>query len=481
MTGLRRTFGMLAALSCGLYQAGTIAAVARPTAGRIAGNVGSTPRRAVFASSDEDFANQERGFYKPISTDLAHLTAREVDDAYAHGYRLLYAQIDLSAYRDADIPAAYLAQLDAAFALARRGGVKLIARAVYNDPEGETEYHDAKDAPLPRVLRHIAQLKPVWARNVDVLAFVQAGLIGAWGEWHTSSNDLTAPASRDRIMRALLDGAPASRFVQFRDPRYIQGWVPALPRLDAALSSGFRIGFHNDCFLASASDVGTFDADPEKRAAQQRYVDRLGDVAPFGGETCNASDEQGAAPRSSCAAIRDEGSRYNLTYLNDSYYRRGFQDRWIAQGCMAEIRRKIGYRIRLVQARHAASAVRGQRLKLDLLVHNDGWARIINARATQILLRDPASGHIRRLAASGSDPRRWMPGADSAASLEAAIPRDLAAGTYELWFAMPDADPRLANDPRFAIRPANADEPARAQRWDASLGAFRLGTRVTVN
>jgi hypothetical protein len=479
MTGTRRSLALLATISCCLCGNSGGASIATTGATRPADTAQSVT--ATFGSTDDEFANPERGFYKPIGTDLANLTAQEVSDAYAHGYRLLYAQIDLQAYRDSDIPEYILEKLDSAFALARRGGVKLIVRAVYNDPKGETDYHEAKDAPLPRVLHHIAQLKPVYARNVDVIAFVQAGLIGAWGEWHTSSNDLASPANRDRIMRALLDGAPASRFVQFRDPFYIQGWVPVPPRLPAALSGDFRIGFHNDCFLASTTDVGTFDADPRKRAAQQSYVDRLGDVAPFGGETCKASDEQGAAPRSSCAAIRAEGSRYNLTYLNDSYFRGAFHDRWIADGCMSEIRRKIGYRIRLVRATHQANVARGEQMKIDLLLHNDGWARIINRRGTEILLRDTASGRVRRIAASGADPRTWTPGNDVAASLEIAVPADIMAGKYEILFALPDADPRLAADPRFAIRLANKDDRVRAQRWDAVLGAFNLGAVVTVD
>ncbi|MES1971080.1 MAG: DUF4832 domain-containing protein [Pseudomonadota bacterium] len=461
MTAKTWRFGVMAAALC------------------LCGN-GAPRATATFQPTQEDFANPERGFYKPIGTDLANLTEHEVSEAYAHGYRLLYAQINLEAYRDSDIPDAVLAELDAAFALARRGGIKLIVRAVYNDPHGETDYRDAKDAPLPRVLLHLAQLKPVWARNVDVIAFVQAGFVGAWGEWHTSSNDLASPGNRDQIMRGLLDAAPASRFVQFRDPRYIQGWVPVAPLPPAALSTNFRIGFHNDCFMASATDVGTFDTDPKARAAQQHYVDLLGDVAPVGGETCNASDEQGAAPRTSCAAIRNEGRRYNLTYLNDSYYRQAFHERWIAEGCMAEVRQKMGYRIELVRATHPAHSVPGARMTLDMVVRNTGWARIFNRRAVEILLRDPASGRVRRISASGADPRSWTPGRDSAASLALALPDDLAAGTYELWFALPDPDRRLAGDPRYAIRVANADDQAHGQRWDAVLGAFDLGTTVAI-
>nr|WP_294810434.1 hypothetical protein [uncultured Sphingomonas sp.] len=44
--------------------------------------------------------------------------------------------------------------------------------------------------------------------------------------------------------------------------------------------------------------------------------------------------------------------------------------------------------------------------------------------------------------------------------------------------AFPDASPRLSGDPRYAIRPANADDPAKGQGWEAMLRAFRTGTSV---
>ncbi len=430
--------------------------------------------------TDAEFANPERGFYRPLKTDLARLAADDVKDAFADGYRLMYARIDLEPYARTELPAELLDRLDTAFAVARRGGVKLIVRGTYNYPRGETGYQSAQDAPLPRVLGHLAQLKPVWRRNADVIAFVQAGFIGAWGEWHASSNGLTEPVARTRIKDALLDAVPASRFVQFRYPPYLADWAPTLPGVAATLSGGFRLGFHNDCFLASQTDVGTYDDDPAKRQAQQVYLDSLGDVAPFGGETCNPADDPGATPRVGCDAILDEGGRYNLTYLNTSYYRKLFHERWIAEGCMAEVRRRMGYRIALIGASHPATAARGGRVDVAIVARNAGWARIYNPRLVAVLLRHRGTGLVRRLRADGADPRGWLPGVDTAATLRIALPGDLAAGAYEVLFALPDADLRLAGDARYAIRVANADDPAKGQRWDDGLGAFGLGTVLTI-
>jgi len=435
--------------------------------------------RADFSFTDADFPNPERGFYKAAETDLDALSAAFVADAYAQGHRLIYARINLEPYRAADLPAAFLAATEAGFDTARRGGVKLIIRATYNYPRGETEYRDARDASLSRVLGHLAQLKPLFHRNEDVTAFVQAGFVGAWGEWHTSSNDLTTPANRTRIKDALLDAAPATRFVQFRYPPYIQAWTPRLPGLDAALDGSFRIGFHNDCFLASDTDVGTYDEDADVRAGQRRYNDAQGDLAPFGGETCNPADDPDPRPRAACADILQEGARYNLTYLNDGYYRRLFHDNWRKQGCLDEVRRRMGYRLALVSVSQPVAAARGGALSLFVVVRNSGWARLYNARPVEILLRDRETGAVRRLEARGADPRRWLPGTETRETLTVTLPQNVL-GAQEVWLALPDAGPRLRHDPRFAIRPANADVPARGQGWDPMLGAFSLGAVLEV-
>lgn len=424
-----------------------------------------TPTAAVLP-------NPERGFYRAARGDLDRLDPAFLDAAYGDGYRLIYARINLEPYRAAELPADYLDRLNAGFAAARRAGVKLIVRAVYNYPRGETEYRDAKDAPLPLVLRHLQQLRPLLHDNADVIAFVQAGFIGAWGEWHTSSNALTEPAPRTAIKDALLAAVPAERFVQFRYPPFIQEWTPRL-------AGGFRIGFHNDCFLASQTDVGTYSEEPRARATAQDHMDRLGDLAPFGGETCNPADDPGAAPRTSCPDIMGEGARYNLTYLNADYYRRIFHDAWADGGCSEEVARRMGYRLRLLDASYDGRATAGDRLRLSVTVRNDGWARPYNPRPVEVLLRARSTGTVLRLP-TAADPQLWLPGANTSVALDVALPQGLAPDAYELLIALPDASPSLRADSRYAIRLANGDDRAKGQEWNATLGAFGLGAAVTI-
>jgi Domain of unknown function (DUF4832) len=203
-------------------------------------------------------------------------------------------------------------------------------------------------------------------------------------------------------------------------------------------------------------------------------------LAPFGGETCNPADEKGATPRTTCADIETEGARYALTYLNDEYYRPLFHDRWIAHGCMTGVRQKMGYRIALLRLSLPGDSVAGATIKIDFTVRNSGWARIYNPRGVRLYLRNISAKNVFRIACSGADPRGWLPGKDTDVHAACILPHTLQTGHYSMLIAFPDGDQRLANDPRYTVRVANADDPVKRQYWDRNLGAFETGTSLRI-
>ncbi|MFG6413137.1 DUF4832 domain-containing protein [Roseateles sp. DC23W] len=432
-----------------------------------------------FTVSTAEIANPERGMYVWAADNLLLWTQAEADSQFQEGYRVVYAPVRLDAYATTTLPASLLTQLSERFAIARRAGLKLVPRFLYNYPENETEYRNVKDAPLARVLSHIDQLKPVLAANADVIAYLQAGFIGAWGEWHTSSNNLTAVSPRTQIRDALLAALPTERFLQLRYPAYLMAWAPQVPSWRDG-SAASRIGAHNDCFLASTTDVGTYSDNTTTRQTERNYIAALSRVAPFGGETCNPADEQNPTPRTSCADILAEGRQFNLTYLNNSYYREIFHTRWEQQGCLAEVRRSLGYRFELATLRHTAAVTAGQSGELLLTVKNSGWARAFNPRAVQLLLKHKTSGAVVRIALPAVDPRSWLPTTTSTVSAGFTVPVGTPTGAYDVLLALPDGAVSLSGDVRYSVRLANADDTARAQNWDAALGAFRAGTTLTV-
>ena len=73
---------------------------------------------------------------------------------------------------------AYLTNMQADFNAARTAGVKMIVRFAYTQ-KATTPYGDAD---LSRIQGHLTQLQPLLQSNVDIIALVQLGFVGAWGE-----------------------------------------------------------------------------------------------------------------------------------------------------------------------------------------------------------------------------------------------------------------------------------------------------------
>ena len=124
---------------------------------------------------------------KEVYRHAAESMGREL---VSRGLRLVYGKFLLDDYRDQPLDPAVLTEIDDALGLARDAGLKVVPRFYYADAG------DQPDAPLDRILGHIDQLGPILADNEDVIAVVQAGFIGAWGEWHSSQNGLDNPTDR---------------------------------------------------------------------------------------------------------------------------------------------------------------------------------------------------------------------------------------------------------------------------------------------
>jgi hypothetical protein len=338
------------------------------------------------------------------------------------------------------LPDDLLALLDAAFAAAREAGVKVILRFAYNYPGSEQGYEAARDAQLPVVQGHIDQLAPVIDANADTIVAMQAGFIGAWGEGHSSSEGLDTPEAKAAVRDALLRAVPEAIPLQWRYPPDVMDWSEA---------DRGRFGLHNDCFLSSETDVGTYDEDPDVRARQRAFAANLTSRTYFSGETCAADESR---IRTDCAVALEEFPMFHVSALNKSYYER-FHDLWRAGGCYGALSAKMGYRLRLVSAE-----VAGDRVTVE--VANDGWAAMASPRRL-VLTAGGQSVVMGPEALNAVGPGQTMVFAASLPQAEESGPWCLSA---------PDASPRLAGDPRYAVRFANKDDAR--QSWDEAAAAL---------
>lgn len=427
-----------------------------------------------FQESREDFPNPERGWYR--YREMSASGSFDFDLRGGNG-TLAFLKIRADAHRAGDLPAALLARLQQAFDQARRDGVKLIPRVAYNNgPEAGCAAEYGCDAPKAIILRHIAQLAPVWKRNKDVIHLIDPGFIGGWGEWHTSSNGLDNKADRTDILFAILDSLPADRMTYIRYPgfkREIFGGTqssesPILGADRAFDGSRFaRVGHLNDCFLSSENDVGTYQVSGWNRARELGYLSQEAPFTPFGGETCAMH------ARGECASALAEMKTLHVDHLNRDYHGDVIA-RWRTQGCLDTISLKLGHRLALEWAQLPAAVKPGGLLRVRFAIRNHGFGELFNPRKAEAVLYREGSGARLLAAPFAEDPRRWSGGSTDTVDATFTVPADLAEGAWRLGLRLADADTGLAKDPRYSIRLAHPSG------WNAALGINDLKTDLQV-
>lgn len=413
---------------------------------------------ATYKPSSADFSNPERGFYAdsyfnteedPNALDAAAL----VQEKAAAGYRvsLIHRTYYLPAYRDAEhLPTEFLTLVGDDLASARAAGVKLILRFAYRpnaNYEGEPVYRDPTRS---TILQHLEDLKPVLGAHAGVIAYADAGLLGAWGEWHSatpnnsdadSSNDPDGPlmdelygspdpvsnepggnpedpnynllnwdrklpnAVTKEIVEKLLEVVPASRPVAIRYPlakaALLEGEAKA--DLTAPLSDDTafqntlraRLGAVNDCFLASVDDFGTYyyggipglDTPKEVAAQIEREKDYLSrDNLYLPMGGETCADEPYTDP---AFASFPEYAKNELERLRWTTLNIDYNENTLKTlgNYLETVKRDLGYRFVLESSNLPQTAAADAKVDLSFTVRNTGYASPFNPRGLEVVFR----------------------------------------------------------------------------------------------
>ncbi len=436
-----------------------------------------------YEPSLENFANPERGFYQQEGlmgegTKRNPLSVNALLKARAEGVSTLRLYIRIDEFLNSDISADALTFLNSEFAKARDAGMKIIPRFTYNFPEGGTFPFKDPDASLARVLRHLDQLEPLLKNNADILSFMEAGFIGAWGEWHSSTNQLVGSdgvnAASTQIVKRLLEILPKSRMLALRYPPHKQqlfGNTPLSPSEAFSGSDRARVGAHNDCFLASKTDWGTYPENAAAREALKTFLELDNQFLPQGGETCNANAE--AQAFIGCQNALQDLQRLKYTALNRDYHTDVYAV-WQQEGCLEAIKRRLGYRFELLETSMPNAIKANQALSLNISLKNTGFATPFNPRGLAVVLRGKKT-YVLNITDGQSipknrllDPRFWAAGQTIQFETTLSLPSDLEVGQYDVLLHLFDPEISLKNKPEFAIRLANQGV------WESQTGFNKI-------
>ena len=430
-----------------------------------------------YTETDELFTNPERGFYiqtyyesdslGKVCTLASVQSAREKSQIslFLHSYYM-------KDYIASDIPQEYMKRFDQNMNTLREGGAKAILRFSYKHTNGVK----AKpwDATPEWAMRHIEQLEPYLKKHADVIYCVQAGFIGVWGEWYYTTNYPQNPsedegyATRWPVAERLMTAVPADRQICFRQPQFKMRYLRSHGMEVAPLTAEeayqptikARWAGHNDCFVSSNSDVGTYHNDEEREFWAQDTKYTL-----MGGETCGECEYSGGEN-----AIH-EMEKYHWSYLCNSYHP-DVLGSWAVSGHLPVIKRRLGYRFALDKALLTQAPKAGEAFQAEITLHNSGFAAPANKRDVELIFVSTTNPEEKYIYPQTEDPRFWMAGEKRVINLGCTLDAKMK-GEYKLYLNLPDPYESLHNDPRYSIRLANEN------MWDEATG-YNYLTTVTV-
>ena len=280
----------------------------------------------------------------------------------------------------------------------------MVCRPDYNDPRM-----------IAGMERLIAALGKRYNKHPRI-AFIQLGLLGFWGEWHTWPREklYASPDTERRIIEAYRKAFPDKSLMV----RYARGFA----------GQQKWIGFHDDMFPQDTDNGEDWSFLSGIRKAKRTENWR---VAVVGGEMVPNKAKQWL------------GKNFDttLTMLNRSHFT------WVGPYCPAleksnseeflqrsqQLVRKMGYEFQISEIVHPAQVSAKQAAQLTLKGKNAGVAPFYYSWSVEWALLD-SSGKVVSNFETDWDIRTWTPGEFSE---EAKLTFDVPAGTYRLGFWNP--------------------------------------------
>ncbi len=433
------------------------------------------------------FPNPERGWHNRRDVDgRGKNDDRDFSDVKAAGHTLVHSYLRLDDFKETDIiPQSYLDDTQEALDAIRAAGLKIILRPTH-------VWSEVPTVPESRILKHIEQLNAVISKNADVINHLEVGYLGKWGEWHSGRyTDLSSRADGDtryRIIERILNTTPNSIPIAMRYPMHIREILKELPVPEGSEPltqvQRDRIGHHGDCFLYNENDRGTYARldiwfGNQTLEQQKQYtfemITSYGGNRIVGGETCSEKIER-------IDDTQNDMAQTNWTEININFWEDAvemWKKRMLpasgndpAESEFTRISRKLGYRLRLIDATFPTSVKAGNSFTFEANLNNDGYASIIKKRPMYLVFDNGKNRYNIEL--TGIDVRKWVSGPASLSLQTVNLPKNMAPGTYKLALWLPDAAANLQSRPEYAVRFANNEV------WDATKGYNILSESLIV-
>jgi len=375
---------------------------------------------------------------------------------------------------------------------------------------------------------HIWQLKPIFSELEDIIMCVKTGMLGPWGEQHSSSEARSMDAYK-MLLDAYLDALPSSRallthaggFLAWYNKTYRTTYtftkIDAMP-VPPEGSPEARFGFFNDSYAAgswddngSLSEGGGMFSPGYDRYKIITWINKQNQICQ--GEGGIGDNIFGNMPGAILEAQQLRTSNLNMRHgnysrwnnfiyndanvtkpvqfpVNEAELRRRaftgeiktaiFDPAYDGRTGLEYFRDRMGYRLVLREAKASEWVKQNGAMRFEGKIQNVGFGNVVNRKNVSVILK-PKAGSNFYLALTNLDARDWLTdeGGNGRPDNTAAW-RDLnfsvkmstfgsvPAGDYDIYLKI--NDPKETSTNKRCIQFANHDI------WNTSLGANLIGS-----
>ena len=326
----------------------------------------------AFTEDADFYSNPDRGIYVQVFTDKAEKLPEYGLLSGRDNLRMILLAYNIDGYQEEEyLDKDKVEELRDALKIAEREHFSVIFRAAYGF---EKEYEEPENEKY--ILNHVLQMSDVLNEFTDTVVCIQAGMIGPYGEWHSTKyleNGFSKTA--EAIVETWLQELPEEICIALRRPSYVRAAVEQ--GADAT-----RLTVHNDALLANDTDMGTYEDSEGVREEELRYIESCNPVY-VGGEMARVSEYTDPLMAIS------EFSIMNINYLN-RYYNKEVWENWHGQSVEENpadeyIINHLGYRLVLKRVIYTTSLL-GDKWEID--VDNVGFGKPDNRYDFYLCIRD---------------------------------------------------------------------------------------------
>lgn len=301
---------------------------------------------------------------------------------------LLHLRIDISCFskaenkeKDLELTEAFLNAFDKELQKLESASTMAIIRFAY-DPY----FNGQKDMEptIAMMEKHIRQFSPIINQHQDAICAVECGLVGPWGEMHSSQ--LANKKTYNVLIKTYLD-CVSNLPILVRRPQFIFDYLNINTKEELPIitdSRNQRLGVYNDGYLGSGNDLGTY-FDREK---ETKWLSIQNERLPYGGEV--------TIPGSTLHDIDvclPEMNLIHLSYLNQAWNDQVIQ-KWknqIYQGNDAYqqssaydyIRAHMGYLLVMEELKYSLDK---NHFSFQLSLTNKGFGNILKKQNVELVI-----------------------------------------------------------------------------------------------